>query len=233
MFEEDYLCLDIETWSPNGKPDPKISQLRYIGFKYKNQYNILHSSERDKIQNIINFPPYIVGHNIINFDKEVLIHHGYSFPKKQITIDTYKISEKRLKAMLYLDLSSGDMSLRKLAERFKLQSQKGEFNFNLLEKEKLEDEEYKLLENYLLGDLDTVDDLYRYYYTLFFGFKELMNNEDQRKMCWLTCSSGTTAYKVICNKAGLEEKYNDNAEMKMKAFEGAFVSDPYCDFIEG
>lgn len=233
MFEEEYLCMDIETWSPNGKPDPEMSQLRYVGFKYKDIYKILHSSQKKEIQKIINFSQYIIGHNIIDFDKVILLKHGFTFPKKQIIIDTYKISQNRLKAMLYLDLSSGDMSLRKLAERFKLKSQKGEFNFNLLEKEELLGEEYELLKTYLLGDLDTVDELYKYYYNLFYGFKELMNEEDQKRMCWLTCTSGSTAYKVICNKAGLEEKYNDEAEVKMKAFEGAFVSEPYCDFIEG
>jgi hypothetical protein len=84
----------------------------------------------------------------------------------------------------------------------------------------------------LFADLDGAEALYKHYYRMFYGFKELMSDKDQRRMSWLTCKAGSTAYKIICNKAGLPEEYDDDAPIKAKAFQGAFVSVPYVDYVE-
>ena len=75
--------------------------------------------------------------------------------------------------MMYLDLNQGDKSLKKLCERFNLEHKKGEFDYSLLQKDKLEGEEYQQLEDYLFGDLMSCDDLFKYYYDFFYGFRDI------------------------------------------------------------
>lgn len=233
MFEEQVMFIDTETFVPNGSPDPESDILRYVGFSYKGKKNILHYTEHEEIQRILSFAPYLCGHNFIGYDKRILERAGFNIGFKQIVIDTYKIAENRLKSMLYMDLNQGDMSLRRLAEIFNLPCKKGTFDYSLLAKERLDGEEYNQLEEYLWGDLDTCEAVYKFFYEMFVGFKELMSKKDQLKMRWLINKPGSTAYAILCNKLGIEEEYNDDVESKAVAYEGAFVSEPYCNYVEG
>lgn len=228
-----YCIADVETEVVGNSIDPEKDKLKYIGFKNHlgNKVVFHYPTDKVKIQKTFSFFKYIVGHNIKEYDKIVLERHGFKFDYKQVFIDTLEISNNRLKQMLYLDID--DKSLGNLCEVFKLQHKKSDFDYDLLAKDKLEGKEYDWMVEYLYGDLDSTDDLFQHYYNMFIGFRELMNAKDQERMSWLTSSSGTVAYKVICYHAGLPEEYNDDAEMAAKAYEGAFVSEPYIDFIEG
>jgi hypothetical protein len=122
------------------------------------------------------------------------------------------------------------MSLRRLLERFELSIKKGEFNYSLLKKDKLIDQEYKDLETYLYADLDGEDELFKFYYNMFIGFKKLMSEENQHKLCWLINKPGSTAYKCICHMAQLPEEY-DEEEKEENSFIGGYVIEPKQDFI--
>jgi DNA polymerase elongation subunit (family B) len=233
-ISERYVVLDIETWCPKGTPDPEVDELRYIGFRnFKGKNVCYHYTEREQIQRVLNYFPYIIGHNIKDYDIPVLERAGFNIPGTTIVIDTYVITDNRLKSMMYLDLNQGDRSLKKLCERFNLEHKKGEFDYSLLQKDKLEGEEYQQLEDYLFGDLMSCDDLFKYYYDFFYGFREYMDVNNQRKLSWLTCRPGATAYKCICNIAGLPEEYDDFTNESDDMFEGAFVAEPYKDFDSG
>lgn len=234
QIHEEYIVLDIETDTEGrSTPDPDKDVLKYVGFKHKDNRVCFNASEKEKIQRAISWGKYIVGHNIKNYDKKVLERHGFKFNYKQVLIDTYEISENRLKSMMYLDLNTGDKSLSALCERFNLEHKKGEFDYSLLSKDSLTEEEYNLLVEYLFGDLDAADDLFKYFYEFFYGFREYMNTENQERMCWLINRPGSTAYKCVCNLAGLKEEYEDVEETDEETYEGGFVSEPYIDNIEG
>ena len=233
-ISEKYVVCDIETWCPKGTPDPEVDELRYIGFRnFKGKNVCYHYTEREQIQRVLNYFPYIIGHNIKDYDIPVLERAGFNIPGTTIVIDTYVITDNRLKSMMYLDLNQGDRSLKKLCERFNLEHKKGEFDYSLLQKDKLEGEEYQQLEDYLFGDLMSCDDLFKYYYDFFYGFREYMDVNNQRKLSWLTCRPGATAYKCICNIAGLPEEYDDSVEDTDDLFEGGFVAEPYKDYDSG
>jgi hypothetical protein len=231
-IQEQYIILDIECWCPKGTPDPEVDEVRYVGFKYKDKKTILHISEKQKIQEILYFADYIVGHSIKKYDLVVLARYGIKPRYEQVIIDTYEIADNRLKSMLYMDLSQGDRSLKRLLEIFKLSVRKGEFDYSLLKQEYLQDQQLLDLETYLFGDLDGSDELFKFFYEFFYGFKELMPKKDQEKFCWLINKPGSTAMKIICNKLNIKEEYDDSAIEKAKAYDGAFVSEPYCDNIE-
>jgi len=229
---EQYCVCDIETNTIKKLPDPLSDELRYVGFLYQTRFVCYHYTEIENIQKCLNYFLYIIGHNIKKYDKIVLERYGFKFPNNQTIIDTYEISENRLKSMLYIDLNVGDKSLKKLCERFNLIHKKGEFDYSLLKNNYLEGENLNKLKEYLFGDLNSCNDLFKYYYELFYGFKEYMGEYNQRKMCWLVNKPGSTAYKAVCHLTGLPEEYNDYNNEK-SLYEGGYVSEPKYDFIEG
>ena len=235
MVNESYVVVDVETYHPGGVVGINNAQLRYVGFRHHGGKNVCYHypTDKDKIQKVLDFFPYIVNHNLIDFDKPILELHGFRLDNK-VLIDTYVISENRLKQMLYIDLNQGDRSLKKLCERFNLHHKKGEFDYDLLEKTSLGEEEYLLLESYLFSDLEATDDLFKYYYELFYPFREYMTEKNQNRMSWLTCSSGSTAYKCITAMAGLPEEYEDmDGKNTGDSYAGGYVSEPFTDFVEG
>jgi len=241
------LVMDIETATVNDKPDKKRDSLRYVGFMLPNgEKMIFHYSQKDAIQNIISMYPIIVGHNLkdrrykhleMGYDVAVMRRHGYVFKthdgKKITFVDTQEIIEKRAKTMMGLDLALGQFNLRFLAEFFKFDSKKGEFDYSLLHKQMLIGEEYALLKEYLESDLDVTYNLFKYLYDFFSGFIEFCSPKDQIEMKWLMASSGAIAYKIICYQAGLPEIYDDKAVKVSKKFEGGFVALPHMDYVQG
>lgn len=233
-INEKYCVLDIETWCSSGKVDPLTDVLRYVGFRtYKGTNLILHYEDREKIQKMLDFYPYIIGHNLKNYDIPVLERHGFTIPKYTVIVDTYEITDNRLKSMLYIDLEKGDRSLDSLLKRFDLPVSKLTFDYSLLKEEYLIGEEYKQLERYLTADLEGADELFKYFYSFFYGFRQYMSEQNQNRMCWLVNRSGSTAYKMICNMANLLEEYDDSVEILDNKYEGGYVSQPYLDYVEG
>lgn len=232
---EKYIVFDIETDTEGrNSADPERDSLRYVGFKFGDKHICYHYTQREEIQKTLSWGTYLVGHNIKTYDKRVLERHGFKFNYKQVLIDTYEISENRLKSMMYLDLNTGDKSLSSLCERFNLSHKKGSFDYSLLSKDSLEGDEYRLLVEYLFGDLDSADDLFNFYYKFFYGFRQYMSKKNQGRMCWLINKPGSTAYKCICNITGLPEEYDDvEINETEETYTGGFVSEPYCDYIEG
>lgn len=232
MIHEKYCVIDIECWTPTGEPDPTKDELRYVGFKsWTGAHRIYKANDVHNIQSALNNFAYYVGHNISDYDIPILQRHGFSTPGR--AIDTYNITVQRAKPMMHIDFNKGDMSLKKLCEFFKLQYHKGEFDYALLKEVSLSKENEKLLTEYLIGDLDCADALFKFYYGIFEGFRDLVSAKDRRLMSWLTSSAGATAYKCICNMTGIPEIYEEVEESNSIQYEGAFVSDPEVEYVEG
>lgn len=237
-IQESILYIDIETSTPNGKPDPSVDIPKYIGLYgiQEKEWVVLDvQKDADEIKKFIAFYDYIAGHNIEGYDIPVLERFGFSFDYK-IIIDTYQIVDRRFKTMLYIDLAQGERSLRSLCERLGLQHQKGDFEYDLLNKpEGLSPVEYEEMKQYCIGDLLSGTDLLQYLYDLFYGFREFMDDKSIRYMSWLKCSPGAVAYKTICNLTGLPEKYNESGEDKTKddKYAGGYVALPEYDMVEG
>jgi DNA polymerase elongation subunit (family B) len=233
IIVEQYIILDIETNVIESLPNPELDELRYVGFRYKGKNICLHYTERERIQEILLFSKYIVGHNLKGYDIPILKRYGFYLNRGQIIVDTLEISINRLKSMLYLDLNQGDQSLDKLCERFELPVKKLNFDYSLLKKDILEGQEYLNLEQYLFADLECGEELFKFFYELFYSFKELVNEKNKENMSWLTSRSGTISYKILCNLANLEEEYNNEVEEEKNKFKGGFVLQPKFKYKEG
>lgn len=230
MIEEEFVICDIETYTLEELPNANIDELRYVGFRYKDRRVCFHYTQRKEIQDTIDYVDYIIGHNIKKYDKIVLERCGFSFKNKFI-IDTYEIVDNRFKSMLYMDLDQGDRSLGRICEILNLPVRKGSYDFSKLKSDILYGEDLKELEEYNFGDLDACYEVFTYCYNLFVGFKELMSDENKRKMCWLVNRPGSTAYKCICHLTGLPEEYEDGIIDDEDTYSGGYVSEPYQDIV--
>jgi len=231
MIEENIIVVDTENATPTGRPNPDKDILKYVGIRLPNgtKHVFQHPQQMHKCQQIMDRYRYIVGHNWFGYDKPLMERHGYKFTKK-IDLDTLEIIKKRAKPMMGIDFSRGQLGLRALCKYFNLEHQKGDFDYKKLNRPFLTPQEYKDLCIYLFGDLDSTYELFEYLYDFFYGFKELVSDKDRMSFKWLTSSSGSTAYKVICNLAGLPEEYSDATGDR---YPGSFVSAPTEDFISG
>lgn len=225
------IILDIETAPYSDyKADCLRDKLRYVGIKFPNKSKkIYHWGQQQLIQNIINRYSVIVGHNIKDYDISVMKRYNYKFDNKLI-IDTLEIAKKRLKSMLYLDVPKNSFSLKKLGEFLNLNVKKGDFDYKLLRKPRLSMQEYRDLVTYLNNDLDLTDELYNWFYDMFYGVKEYLSLSEQRDMYWLTTASGTLSSRIKCNVLNKRFEFDNNA--KHKTFGGGYIWTKNIDFVD-
>jgi len=240
-MDEKILYLDIETWTPTGKPNPEVDQLRFIGLRFPNgDISIYTQHQLDIVQNIISHYNYIAGHNILGYDIPILERYGLKFftknGKRIIFLDTYQIIEKRAQTMMGIKFHSGQKSLDYLTKFFNLvdeDTQKGKFDYSKLKSTVLGIEDRKELVDYLKRDLIAGWKLLEYLYDMFYGFKQFMSPKDQQNMAWLIEPSGKTAYLILCYQAGLPPIIDYNQKIANKSYQGGFVSLPKKSFVKG
>jgi len=238
---EGVVIYDIETWvrGSDGKPNAELDTLKYCGFKLPSgEYLIYNEHQVNAIQSVFDRYTAFSGHNIFEYDNPILKRVGINFYNrhKPTFVDTYVIASKRMQSMMgYKGVGMGMKSLRFLAELFNLPSKKGVFDYDILKKPYLSSDEYDLMKEYLIGDLDTSEALLNYFMDFFSGYKDLMSPEDIRTFKWLTSSSGSNSYKVLCHQAGVPELYTEHPVKS--TFQAAiswtnpklnFAKDVYC-----
>lgn len=233
------LVFDIETHTYyENKADPDKDYLKYVGFRFPNGKKVVyHANSSHAIQNILSRYPYVAGHNIKGYDVPIMERYGFKFnynSKRSVMIDTYEIIKKRAKTMMYLDFGMGQMSLDYLTRFFGLNDgvHKGSFDYKKLRKPFMSEKDFIELKEYLFVDLDLSYSLFEYLHDFFIGLSELMSPSDRFNAKWLTTSSGSNAYKIICYKAGLPEVYDDSKSGGIK-FEGGWVIKPAGRFFSG
>lgn len=228
MIDDSILILDIETKTFDNQPDPERDIHRVtIFYSYKYNKSFIYT-DLDKIQTIINEHDILVGHNIKEYDMPILERAGIRFNHKTI-IDTLEIAKKRLKPLMQIDM--GSYSLRNLCEELKLSVMKGEIDYNIFQKthDEWTKEEKQDIIKYCKGDIDATKELFEKFYGQFIVFRQFVSERNKKNWSWLTCSSGTLSYKILCNLAGLEERYGKDYTKKGV---GGFVLEPTGDTFE-
>lgn len=224
MINENALILDIETKTMSDKPNGELDIHRVTGmFSYpENKKSI--STNLSVIQENISKHRAIIGHNISEYDQPVLVRADIDFNYK-IIIDTLKIAKKRLKTLMRIEPES--YSLKNLAEELNLTIMKGDIDYNVFKKKPDEwtETEKKEIIKYTMGDVEITKELFELFYNKFFVFRQFVSEKNQKNMSWLTCSSGSLSYKILCNFAGLEEKYAHNVVLTKEKV-GGFVLEP-------
>jgi DNA polymerase elongation subunit (family B) len=213
------LIFDIETQT-FGKPNPKKDVFKYMGaYSYiDKKYYFL--DDKDEVKELLKRHKIIVGFNSYHYDEPIMKRCG-CWVGGHTHLDLYKIIKKRSNL---LRCENESKSLRNLAKFFGMKVQKGEMDYELLNKPAISQEEFYTIKEYTLKDIEVTKELFEYIYNFFEPFKEYLSKYDQDRFKWLTTSTGAYAYKVICNMTGIEEEYSDIREGER--YKGGYVSLP-------
>ena len=216
------LIFDIETFTPDGRPNPKVDIPRFIAFyEYENDtYHFLSANKKKEILEIFQRHRVIVGFNSWNYDIPILKRHGL-YRYKHCHIDLMESVKKR---SIDLGVQHESMSLANLAKCFKIALKKEEFDYALLNKKELTEEELKEIETYAIQDAKVTKEMFDYLCKFFEPFKHFMNKRDIRDYKWLSSSIAAYVYKVICHRADIPELYKDTNERQ--SFVGGLVCEP-------
>jgi len=244
MLSARAVYFDIETHVKGDRPSTNDEPV-FVGFRSPGGERIMyHISERDQIQAVLDYARVFIGHNIRDYDFPIMEQAGFimTSPGKngktysKVIIDTLQIMAIRAKPMLYLDLSLAHLGLRSLCERFNLEHQKGDIDYDIFKQVSWTQEELAEIKTYLFGDLDSGWGLFVYLYEFFYGFRQYVDEKSQRLFHWLRSSAGAITYKIICNIAGIPEEYDESIDDTLKngvLYEGAYVALPFIDRIQG
>lgn len=213
--KDSILYYDLETTSL--KPEEGI--IKCIGY-YSDKYgkgDVIFNNQ-EKFQQILNDHQYHVGYNTIEFDNPYLEQHGLCPKGKQL--DLIEIMKKKNPVLRNKAIS---FSLNEVCRIHGI-GQKKDISLTTLMKEHNTPEELQMIKEYCMHDVMLTRDLFKFIKKKMEYVGSLMSQQDQMKYSHLTCGTGSVGYKIICNKLGLDEKYDSNA-IKID-YEGARVIQP-------
>lgn len=221
--------IDTETTSVN----PATAELRVFGGYdvEEDRYFIIKYDlkTRGRIQDILDAYDWIITFNGENYDLPIMLRHDLAVQYWK-HIDLFQVCKKRPALMNKEGFKS--FSLRNIIKTLNLDDVgKGDIDYEIFQRTEWTTEEKEQIIKYLKQDLLLTAKLWKYMVARFTPFADFLNEKDVQRYKHITSSSGAYAYKVICNLAGIEEKYNDTtAEEK---FIGAYVSTPEIESAKG
>lgn len=211
------LVIDIETTIEENIEDGKPLLFGAYSYKTKEYYSIPFK-ERDKIQKLMREHRYLIGYNIKYFDLRIMAKFGIH-ANSNFCIDLYEIMKTR--APLFKDKIKS-FKLDAICKMFGIVG-KTHIDFG-----KASDEELAI---YNKNDVEITKALFEKLDDMFGSLKEYLNLEQKREYGHLLYSTGSFAYKAICNLTGIKEEYAEGAEGAY--YEGGFVAKPSMEVCKG
>ena len=241
MYPTDVLIYDIETATFGTKvSDTEKHELRVFGaYSYKTK-EYYYLTDLKQIQKLLNSHKFIVGFHNKHYDNEVLEQHGISFHFKLI-IDLYKTIDQRKSLIMWngkpLAYSLEKQSLDFITRTLNLVTDddaKGNIDYDVLNKPECDwtTDERNTIYNYTMRDIDITKKLWEWIYSQFVSWGLHLKTDDRLKLKHISSAPSVYTYKVLCNKVGMEEKYNEHGT-KSKLRDGAYVAYPAAEKVEG
>lgn len=238
---EKILIYDIETDTKNkSMKTPEEHKLKFFGaYSFiNNKYYFYSEKEKNKIQSLITKHKFLVGYNNIKYDNVVLESEKIYLNFKQI-IDLYKVIKNRQGVIKFkkgiLSYYLKNLKLDTVTKVLNLVSEetgKKDLDYKMLSRDDFNENELKMIKEYTLRDVEITKKLWDWVKKEFEGWKHHLTLEDQKNYKHLSVSSSVYTYKVICNKAGIDEEYSNDKEYN-KFTTGGYVSYPSCEKEEG
>ncbi|MFA5048554.1 MAG: Dam family site-specific DNA-(adenine-N6)-methyltransferase [Patescibacteria group bacterium] len=230
------LVLDIECSShySNGQEiDIKrdfdnyvqYAQVKWVGaFSFKNNksYYLNAITHRNQIVQLLKEHDVIVSFNGEDFDWPIIVNNGLSeMGKRYLQVDLMQIlgtsNQKnrggykfKNKANL-MEIKLKNNSLRCMAEAFGLETQKGDIDFHLFQKNEWTEEETNEIFKYLSADVLATKELFLKAWVYWLPFAELLDEKFVYDLSWLRSSVASLAYKALCRVLETEPTYSDKS----------------------
>lgn len=220
--------LDIETSSLNIKE----ACCKFIGILdlQTDKYFFIQEKDFNRVPYLLKQYDRILTYNGNNFDLPILKNHGINLEYWQ-SIDLYEIMKKR--ETLFFPKGFSSLSLKNVIKKLhpENEEQKIDIDYSIFQKEIFTEEELIEIKKYLERDLRLTKLLWEDLKEKFEPFKEFVNKEDSERLKYITSSTATLGYKMICYAADIEEKWGENK--KQISYEGGYVQTPKKESSKG
>lgn len=237
MEEISVLVYDLETNSLNvheahikvaGTWSTKTNKIEYIWY-----------DDIKRFKTLIKEHDFIVDFNGKYYDVPVMLNQTnklfrYENSLKRKQIDLMQIVKQKT-IMFGVPFENG-FGLDAICNTLGIGRKVKDFDMALLQQELFSADDREEIERYLKQDIVLTRDLYLYCEELFSPFKEFLPDHQIAKKQYITSSTGTLAYKIICQMSGEVEKYAErrrDGELKHDDYKGGEVLGPYGPEAEG
>jgi len=244
-YINDVLVYDIECDSF----DLDTSRVKFVGFysyKYE-KYILLHIDNHERIQGLINEHRILVGFNNKFFDGPIMENPVNGFDLKyKIVFDClsvlYDMERRRPNREVIIKNPDGKMlasilknrKLNSVAEALNIPVSKGDIDYKLFQKDEWSDAEIQEIFIYLYKDINITRQIFEYYITYFDGFRDLVPDDNIKRLNYIRSSTGSFAYSVVCHLADIPLVFEDDKEkLKLKPDNGGgYVLAPQVEYAE-
>jgi len=244
IAKDGVLIYDIETDGLN----TSTAKMKFFGaysYKYE-KYYLLHCSEREAIQNLIDEHKVLVGFNNKNFDAEILKNsvNGYCLDYKicfDCLLILYDFKRRTMNKENVIKIGSGrlmnylpDRKLKTIGKVLGFPIEKGDIDYKIFRQDSWTEKEQREIDIYLYKDVELTRLLFEFYVEYFECFTEFVPEENIRKFDYIRQSPGGFTYQAMCNIMNIEPIYEDDPEiLKLKPVNhGGYVLKPQKDYAE-
>ena len=226
------LCFDIETSSMDTTGPISISDFnnyvkrakaKWIGFysyKYEKCVSLPVVGNEDIIRKFIKEHKVLVGFNNEEFDTPIcfnnlLISQRY----KQIDImrilgsDVFKGHKNRASLM---GVKLKNNKLKNMAKQFNVETQKGDIDYKIFQKDVWTKEEQKEIKIYLEADVMATKQLFDKLLDYWSPFVDMVDDKFVNDWSWATSSIASLTYKCACHTLGVEPTFGEHKGEKEK-----------------
>lgn len=231
IIKKDILVLDVETsaYYPNGKEVPigdidayvAHAKVKFFGaFSYKDNtyYQYRYDQDFKKIADLLNSHNILVAFNGEDFDIPIIKNNGLIEPDKyQIIVDCMVIlgrnTFKTRGGYAYknrgelMDYKFKNNKLRTMAEAMELETQKGEIDYAIFNKNNWTEKEIEDITKYLKADVMATKQMFDKLWDYWLPFTELIDEKSVRDLSWIRNSIASLTYKSACYSIGVEPTY--------------------------
>lgn len=224
-----WVVIDIETNVVGDTPSDK-DEFRVMAWKDNTGKRGVTHTFHDT-QRILKEYPIIIGYNIKLYDVPILVRTGFDLRNK-IIIDEYEVIKKHIGKLGKLN-KAFNLQLSTVAKSISLKNNKqNNFDYDLL---KPNDwfKNFDLIQSYALQDIETEYELFLWLEQQLEPFKYGLLQYEIDRFDYMTLSTPSYAYKIICRRTGLKEEYASTDGKHRGKYEGGYVAPPTDELLIG
>jgi DNA polymerase elongation subunit (family B) len=223
----------------------KYAKIKWVGlysFRDDKSYYLNAKNDTQQILTIISEHSTLVGFNLTDFDYPILVNNGFvDLDKKHLQVDcmtilgdsTFKNKDgykfKGRANLMGYQLKGH--SLKSIAKVMELETQKGEIDFHIFQKNQWSIEEEKEIISYLSSDVMATKQMFQKLWEYWQPFSELLEVKNVYDLSWIRSSIASLTYKAACRVLNTDPTY---AEGKTEAESmGGHVIMPKYEELKG
>lgn len=213
--------INIKTNFEEYVANAKIKWVGLYSFRDEKLYTLNAKKDTQKILQLLSEHSVIVGFNLTDFDYRILVNNGFiDLDKNYLQVDVMTIlgnpnfknrdgyKFKGRATLMGYELKGH--SLKAIAEVMGLETQKGDIDWHIFQKDEWDENETKEIISYLSKDVLATKEMYLKLWNYWLPFSELLDVRDVYSLAWIRSSIASLTYKSACRIINQEPTFSDN-----------------------